>query len=121
MTAANLAPASSPPPDPQQALATQAVRPQTTDVRILRVVSLVEGLSLLILVLVAMPLKYGAGMPAAVRVTGMAHGLLFVALGLALARVHFEQDWPLRRSLRLFLLSFVPFGFVLMERDLRRG
>ncbi len=95
--------------------------PQSADVRFVRLLSFVEGLSLLALIFIAMPLKYAAGLPMAVRIVGMAHGLLFVALVVALARAHFEQDWKLGRSLRLLALSFLPFGFVLMERDLRRG
>ncbi|HEU4538217.1 MAG TPA: DUF3817 domain-containing protein, partial [Polyangiaceae bacterium] len=46
--------------------------------RRLRRLAFAEGASLLVLLGVAMPLKYAAGLPAAVRVTGLAHGLLFV-------------------------------------------
>jgi integral membrane protein len=44
-----------------------------------RLVATLEGISFLVLLFVAMPLKYFAGMPKAVSVVGMAHGLLFVA------------------------------------------
>ncbi|MBF9224019.1 DUF3817 domain-containing protein [Hymenobacter ruricola] len=44
----------------------------------LRLVAILEGVSFLVLLLVAMPLKYLAGQPQAVRPVGMAHGLLFV-------------------------------------------
>ena len=44
----------------------------------LRAVSALEGLSYALLVFVAMPLKYGLGEPAMVKVMGMAHGVLFV-------------------------------------------
>jgi integral membrane protein len=51
-----------------------------TFIRALRRLAFVEGISTLVLFLFAMPLKYFAGMPAAVRVVGSAHGVLFVAL-----------------------------------------
>jgi hypothetical protein len=44
----------------------------------LRIIGFVEGLSFLILLGIAMPLKYFFGLPETVRVVGMAHGLLFV-------------------------------------------
>ena len=56
----------------------------STAVGRLRVVSAIEGLSYILLVGVAMPLKYGLDMPQAVRVVGQAHGFLFVAFVVAL-------------------------------------
>src|SRR6185369_1627690 len=46
----------------------------------LRLMDTVEGVSTLVLFGVAMPLKYFAGMPMAVRLAGMVHGVLFIAL-----------------------------------------
>ncbi|HTO03360.1 MAG TPA: DUF3817 domain-containing protein, partial [Opitutus sp.] len=43
----------------------------------LRFIGWWEGVSFLVLLGIAMPLKYLAGEPAAVRVVGMAHGILF--------------------------------------------
>ena len=43
-----------------------------------RVISLLEALSFVILLLIAMPIKYILGNPELVRVVGMAHGILFV-------------------------------------------
>lgn len=48
-------------------------------IKTLRITALLEGLSFLILLLIAMPLKYVWDLPAAVRIVGMAHGVLFVA------------------------------------------
>lgn len=90
------------------------------ELRMIRLVSLLEGLSLLLLLGVAMPLKYVWGIPMAVRVVGMAHGLLFVWLLFLLFSSHVEHDWKLRRSAKLLVLSMLPFGFLLMERDLRK-
>jgi integral membrane protein len=51
-----------------------------------RTVAFWEGISYLLLLLVAMPLKYWMGLPLAVRIVGMAHGILFVAYLFFLAR-----------------------------------
>jgi integral membrane protein len=84
-----------------------------------RIVSFVEGLSYLLLVLVAMPMKYLMNNPQPVRVLGSAHGFLFVAFVAALAWVHLDKRWPWQRSALMFGLSLVPFGFLFIERSLR--
>ncbi len=68
----------------------------------------------------AMPLKYLAGLPLAVRIVGMIHGVLFVAFVLALIRVSIVRSWSLRRSLLAFGSSIVPFGTFAFDRSLRR-
>lgn len=88
-------------------------------VRTLRSAGLWEGLSLLALVLVAMPLKYFFAFPLAVRVTGMVHGLLFLWFVYALARAHVDRGWSVVTSLRLFVGAIVPFGFLAVDRALR--
>ena len=45
----------------------------------LRITAILEGWSLIILLAIAMPLKYFAGRPEAVSIIGMLHGLLFIA------------------------------------------
>lgn len=87
--------------------------------RLVRLTGLVEGLSWLLLLFVAMPLKYALGYPMAVRVVGMAHGVLFCAFVLVLLRAHLELGWSIRRSATLFLASLVPFGFFFVDRSLR--
>jgi integral membrane protein len=84
----------------------------------LRLVSILEGLSLLVLLGVAMPLKYLAGQPLAVRWVGMAHGLLFVAYVVLLVLNAVELRWPLRKAALGLLLSVVPFGAFYAERHL---
>jgi integral membrane protein len=90
-----------------------------TSLRHLRIVALLEGLSFLVLLFVAMPLKYYAGMPLAVRVVGMTHGLLFVLFVGALLRAAVEHAWPFRRSLLAFGAALVPFGTLVFDRSLR--
>ncbi len=69
-----------------------------------------EGVSYLVLLLIAMPLKYMFDMPQAVKIVGSIHGGLFVAYVLLLAIVHFKLKLKITQSIGLFLLSLVPFG-----------
>lgn len=86
----------------------------------LRVVGLLEGLSFLLLLGVAMPLKYLAGKPEIVSVVGMAHGVLFMLFVAAVAQVAVERGWPLSRVALALAASVLPFGpFVLDARLLR--
>ena len=85
-----------------------------------RLVALLEGSSFLILLFIAMPLKYLVGLPLAVRIMGNVHGLLFLMFIAALYRAGRQRDWPLRRSLLAFVSSIVPFGTFIFDRSLRR-
>ena len=88
--------------------------------RQLRLVALLEGASFLALLFVAMPLKYLAGMPLAVRLVGSIHGVLFIAFVLTLIRASVARAWPVRRSLLAFVASIVPFGTFVFDRSLRQ-
>jgi integral membrane protein len=85
----------------------------------LRLVSLFEGSSLVLLFCIAMPLKYFFASPQMVRVVGMAHGLLFISFVLALLTAAIELKFSLVKSLKIFALSFVPFGFLKIDQWLR--
>ena len=91
-----------------------------TALRQFRGIALAEGASFLALLFVAMPLKYLAGLPLAVRIAGSIHGFLFIAFVLVLIRVSIARGWPIHRSLLAFLSSIVPFGTFVFDRSLRR-
>ena len=86
----------------------------------LRFVGIVEGISYLVLLGVAMPLKYLAGMPLAVRWVGWAHGLLFVLFCLALLGAMRAHRWSLARAAWVFVAALVPFGTCAIDGRLRR-
>ena len=88
--------------------------------RQLRLVAFLEGSSFLILLFVAMPLKYLAGIPLAVRVVGSIHGALFLLFLAALYRAARARDWPRRRSFTAFMASILPFGTFVFDASLRR-
>lgn len=76
----------------------------------LRVIGFLEGVSFLVLLGVAMPLKYVWGQPEMVRIVGMAHGVLFLAYLWATLQVMLEHKWSLMRATLVAAASLVPFG-----------
>lgn len=86
----------------------------------LRVVGFLEGISFLVLLGIAMPLKYLLGQPEAVRIVGMAHGLLFVAYVLLVLQVSLERSWSWRKALLALALSLVPLGTFWADKKLFR-
>lgn len=82
----------------------------------LRKVALAEAVSYLILLGIAMPLKYLFHQPLAVKITGMIHGILFVVFCVALLRVMLEARWPLGRCAFIFIASFIPLVPFFLDR-----
>ena len=85
-----------------------------------RIVSFAEGVSYVLLLFIAMPLKYMAGMPMAVSVVGSLHGFLFVVFIAALLRAAMDCNWRITRVLVAFIASVIPFGAFWLERSLKR-
>ena len=88
-------------------------------VHFLRIVGLTEAVSYMLLVGVAMPLKYIWNQPMAVRVVGMIHGVLFILFCIALVRATIVAKWPLSRALLLFVASLLPFGPFLLDKRMK--
>jgi integral membrane protein len=91
-----------------------------TSIGRLRLVGYLEGISFLILLGIAMPLKYAAGMPEAVLIAGWIHGVLFVLFVAATLQVARQRCWSRNKVLAAAAASVLPFGpFVLDARLLR--
>ena len=88
--------------------------------RLFRSVARAEGTSFLVLLFVAMPLKYLAGRPAFVTWVGWIHGILFIAYLLAMIPLFRTVGWPLRRAKFVLLAGLVPFGTFVLERKWMR-
>jgi len=86
----------------------------------LRVIAFVEGISFLVLLFIAMPLKYWAGIPMAVRIVGMIHGVLFVAFIASLARAATSCSWGVGRCAFAFGASLIPGGTFVLDASLRK-
>lgn len=87
---------------------------------LLRLTTLAEGVSFLLLLGVAMPLKYLAGMPLAVVIVGWLHGILFAGLCGLLAVLVLGWRWPIGRAAIVFIAALIPFGPFVIERRLKR-
>jgi integral membrane protein len=86
----------------------------------LRAVALAEGVSFLVLLGVAMPLKHLADMPMAVRVTGWIHGALFIGVLYLLSRAAAELGWSWRQVAVVVIAALLPFGPFVIDRRLAR-
>lgn len=82
-------------------------------------VGMAEGVSYIALLGIAMPLKYMADMPIAVRIVGSVHGALFVLFGVALLQAWTDRSWKLSLAAMVFVSSLLPFGTFLIDRRLR--
>ena len=85
-------------------------------IRRFRTIAIAEGVSFLVLLLIAMPLKYMADLPLAVKVVGWVHGALFVWYWVAAVPLFTKLKWDADRITGLGLASILPFGTFVMER-----
>jgi len=83
-----------------------------------RTVAIWEGISFILLLGIAMPLKYGLDIPQAVSVVGMAHGILFILYILCLIQVTLEFSWKIKKVLLALLAAFIPFGPFIFDKKL---
>ncbi len=93
---------------------------ELAQLRRLRLAALVEGVTLVVLVLVAVPAKHLFGLPAATKVMGPVHGLAFVAYAWMLLATVSGGSWRRGEILRLVVAAFVPFGALLSAGLLQR-
>lgn len=79
-------------------------------IRVFRWISILEGISFLVLLFLAMPLKYFFDLPQMVQVVGMAHGLLFIAYVMGAFWMYRPLNWRRRTLIIALVCSVVPFG-----------
>ena len=90
-----------------------------TPINRLRLIGLFEGLSFILLLGVAMPLKYHWGEPMAVRIVGSAHGVLWIGLCAILSDTVRREGWTARQACLPFVASLLPFGPFLIDGKLK--
>jgi integral membrane protein len=83
------------------------------------IINKVEGYSYLILLFLAMPLKYIMGYPVATKIAGMIHGILFIIFVYQLLEARSEEGFGKKETLWYFILSLVPFGSFYTDRLLK--
>ncbi len=81
-----------------------------------RVISAIEGLSYLLLVFIAMPIKYMGENPYPVKLLGMIHGVLFIIFMISLFESKIREKWDIGLMFQLFVLSLLPFGAFIIEK-----
>lgn len=84
-----------------------------------RVISALEGFSYLLLVFIAMPIKYIGENPYPVKILGMAHGVLFIIFMISLFETKIKKSWDTGMMFQLFVLSLVPFGAFFIEKKVK--
>jgi integral membrane protein len=87
-------------------------------IRNLRVIGILEGISFLVLLCIAMPLKYFMGIPLAVKYVGWAHGVLFILYIPAVFLARKAMQWNFFQVLVALAASLVPFGTFVLDRQL---
>ena len=85
-----------------------------------RVVGDVESWSYIILLAIAMPLKYWMDVPEMVSVVGAAHGLLFVMYVLTVVFAALLNRWSILITVIALLAAFIPFGPYLVYKKIRK-
>lgn len=90
--------------------------PNSTLVKQFRLIGIIESISFVLLLCVAMPLKYFAGMPQAVKVAGSIHGLLFVLFIFLLLLVYYQYNLKFKHLVIGGLSSLIPFGPHFLEK-----
>jgi integral membrane protein len=85
-----------------------------------RVIARCEAISFLLLLFVAMPLKYFAGLPEAVMYTGWIHGALFMAYMIFGLEVKLTYNWSWGRTILAVIASLIPFGPFIFDKSIFR-
>ena len=85
-----------------------------------RLINKIEGISFIILIFIAMPLKYSFGYPMATKVVGMIHGLLVFAFIYQIIEAKKEAGFTLKETALYSILSLIPFGSFYTDKLLAR-
>ncbi len=93
---------------------------QNNRVKTFATIALLEGISYVLLLGIAMPLKYLFDFPLAVTVVGWVHGVLFMLYGLWLVLCWKEYAWSFSRVVGYFIASLLPIVPFVVERRLKR-
>jgi integral membrane protein len=88
-------------------------------VKTFRHINTLEGYSYLILLFIAMPLKYLLGFAIAVKIFGMLHGVLFIAFLILLVLANEKAKWGFKNNLIYFFASLIPFGTFVTSKQIK--
>ena len=86
-------------------------------IKLFKIISFLEAVSFIVLLCVAMPLKYIWDMPQLVQVVGMAHGILFILYIVFAIYAWQVLHWSFKKLSIAIVCSVVPFGPFYVERN----
>lgn len=93
-----------------------------TKVGRLRIIGFLEGISLLVLVFIAVPMKYYFNDPSLTKAIGPVHGALFLLFVFNALSVGVEQKWNFRTTTcKVILASFIPFGTFFIDHKILKN
>ncbi|QEC53809.1 integral membrane protein [Anseongella ginsenosidimutans] len=84
----------------------------------LRIIGFLEGISLLVLVFIAVPLKYGWNEASLVKMIGPVHGLLFLLFVFTTLGVGIEKNWSRPVTWKVLIACMIPFGTFYIDRTI---
>jgi len=90
-----------------------------TSIGWLRLIGFYEAISFIVLVFIAMPVKYGMGQPIGVKVFGPIHGWLFVMYCIAITIARAKTNLSLKWCFACFVAALLPFGPFVVDKRLK--
>ena len=92
----------------------------TTNIGRLRIIGFLEGISLLVLIFIAVPVKYMGHYPGMVKTMGPIHGALFLLFIVNTISVGVAQNWQWKTTTKVLLACIIPFGTFYIDRKILR-
>ena len=86
-----------------------------------RIVSILEGISYLLLLFIATPIKYTLGNEIYVKMLGMPHGLLFLGYIVLAIMLKYELNWNSKTFIAVLAASIIPFGTFYIDKKYLRA
>mgnify|MGYP000153281392 CR=1 FL=1 len=85
-------------------------------IKTFRVIAFLEGVSYLLLLFIATPIKHFTDDPTYVKMLGMPHGLLFIAYVIFALVIRSEQKWDVKKTAIILLAAVIPFGTFYIDK-----
>tara|TARA_B100000508_G_C11406054_1_gene250812 strand:+ start:56 stop:331 length:276 start_codon:yes stop_codon:yes gene_type:complete len=89
--------------------------------KIFRIISALEGISYLLLLFIATPIKYSLGNDTYVKMLGMPHGILFIGYVIVAFMLKYKLEWKSKTTLIVMLASVIPFGTFYIDKKYLRN
>ncbi len=89
-------------------------------INIFKIISILEGVSYILLLFIATPIKYMYNEPSYVKMLGMPHGILFVLYIILAIMLKQELKWENKEFGKVCLLAVLPFGTFFVGKHLKK-